>query len=193
MSQLCFCTCHHYKLACFLLQSLKYYSVCMCAYEVKVLHFYLHTLHARFNWSHSFAPSSPIAVPELRHLSFSCQLLFSCQFGCMCNFHIAVLQCRRTFCRGLPNVAIIALLLASEGMAPAATSLLVPTPMLNPVMTWRMSLLLCLSSLCSLHTPWAASLGKGGLLCTHINHTDQSLSLFCSQISTIQTQFDRIK
>ena len=107
--------------------------------------------------------------------------------ACMRNFHTAVLQCRRTFCHGLPHVVIIALLSASEATAPAATSLLAPTPMPNPMMTWRMSLPLCLIPPCSLHTPWAASLGKGGLLYTHVIDTDQSLSLSCSQISTIQT------
>ena len=107
--------------------------------------------------------------------------------ACKRNFHTAVLQRRRTFCHGLPHVVIIALLSASEATAPAATSLLVPTPMPNPMMTWRMSLPLCLTPLCSLHTPWAASSGKGGSLYMHVINTDQSLSLFCSQISTIQT------
>ena len=108
---------------------------------------------------------------QVQLLCLSCATFrFHAKLGaCKRNLHTAVLQCRSTFCHGLPHMVIIALLSASEATAPAATSLLVLTLTLNPMMTWRMSLPLCLSPLCSLHTPWVASLVKGALLYTHIS------------------------
>ncbi len=161
----------------FSLNKSKHYRVCMCAYEVKAS-FCIPAciLCMQGSIGHlPFGPSSPTLYLSCATFYFYANYCFHAKLAaCKHKFHTAVLQCRRTFCHGLPNMVIIALLSASEATAPAATSLLVLTPMLNPMMTWRMSLPLCLGPLCSLHTPWAASSGKGGLLYMHSIHTDQS-------------------
>ena len=63
----------------------KHYRVCMCAYEVKAS-FCIPAciLCMQGSIGHfPFEPSSPTALPRLRHLLFLCQLPFSCQAGCI--------------------------------------------------------------------------------------------------------------